>query len=78
MCVQEQQGPPSEERGHGTVSLKTYYKYFRAGGNFLFLTITFILLFVAEVSAVCAYSMTKLYNKTKGGLKRTQLKSILP
>ena len=48
--MQEQQGPPSEERAHGTVSMKTYYSYFRAGGNFLFLFVVLVILFAAEVS----------------------------
>ena len=48
--MQEQQGPPSEERAHGTVSMKTYYKYFRAGGNCLFLFTILVVLFAAEVS----------------------------
>ncbi len=47
---QDEQGPPSEERAHGTVSLTTYYRYFRAGGSHLFLAFLLVLLFIADVS----------------------------
>ncbi|XP_064381882.1 ATP-binding cassette sub-family C member 4-like isoform X1 [Halichondria panicea] len=50
--ILEQQGPPSEERAHGTVSMKTYYKYFRAGGNFLFLSVILVIIFAAEGGVV--------------------------
>ena len=30
--------------------MKTYYKYFRAGGNFLFLSVILVIIFAAEVS----------------------------
>ena len=59
--MQELQGPPSEERAHGTVSLKTYYKYFRAGGNCLFLLVFVVILFVAEVSPFSILCLSVCY-----------------
>ncbi len=61
MQEQEQQGPPSEERAHGTVSMKTYYKYFRAGGNFLFLFAIFVFLLAAEVSDYARILLSYMY-----------------
>jgi hypothetical protein len=45
-------GPPPEEKGHGTISFKTYYHYFRAGGGFLLLTAVLIVFILGEVSVV--------------------------
>ena len=59
--MQEQQGPPSEERAHGTVSMKTYYRYFSAGGNFLFLFAIFVFLLAAEVSDYARILLSYMY-----------------
>ena len=42
-------GPPPEERGHGTVSLKTYYHYFRAGGGYGWLSAVIFVFILGEV-----------------------------
>ena len=43
---------PEEERAHGTISNRTYFKYIQEGGNTL-ITIIFILMFIlAEVSKI--------------------------
>ena len=42
--------PPPEEKGHGRISLATYYHYFRAGGSYLILISLFILFLMGEVS----------------------------
>ena len=39
----------SEEKAHGTISLKTYYNFFRAGANYVVLFIVLVLFFLAEV-----------------------------
>ncbi|XP_065916533.1 ATP-binding cassette sub-family C member 4-like isoform X2 [Dysidea avara] len=45
---------PEEERAHGTISNRTYFKYIQEGGNTL-ITIIFILMFIlAECSIVAA------------------------
>lgn len=50
MFVQVQTfGPPSEERAHGSVSMKTYYKYFVAGGGYILLAFSVFIFIVAEV-----------------------------
>ena len=42
---------PEEERAHGTISNKTYFKYVQKGGNTI-LTIVLVLVFIiAEVTA---------------------------
>lgn len=43
-------GPPAEEKGHGSISLATYYRYFRAGGNYLVLIAVFTVFLLGEVS----------------------------
>ncbi|XP_065919884.1 ATP-binding cassette sub-family C member 4-like isoform X2 [Dysidea avara] len=45
---------PEEERAHGTISNKTYFKYIKEGGN-TFITIIFVFIFIAaEISVVVA------------------------
>ena len=50
-CVLQEQlyGPPPEEKGHGTISLKTYFHYFRAGGGYLLLTVVCLVFLLGEV-----------------------------
>ena len=43
---------PEEERAHGTISSKTYFKYVQKGGNTI-LTVVLVLVFIiAEVTAL--------------------------
>ena len=44
-------GPPAEEKAHGSVSMKTYYKYFVAGGGYVLLAFTVFIFIIAEVDA---------------------------
>ena len=48
-------GPPPEEKGHGRISLATYYRYFRAGGNYFVLIAVLLVFILGEVrpTAVC-------------------------
>ena len=39
-----------EEKAHGSVSMKTYYRFFRAGASYVVLLIVLILFFTGEVS----------------------------
>ena len=41
--------PVGEEKAHGTLSMATYYHYFRAGGNFLVLIIVLVVFLMGEV-----------------------------
>ena len=41
-----------EERSHGTISLKTYYHYFKAGGGYVFTIIVLAIFVVMQVRAV--------------------------
>ena len=43
------QSPPPEERGHGRITLLTYYHYFRSGGNYLVLAAVFLVFLLGEV-----------------------------
>ena len=48
---------PEEEKGHGTISNKTYFTYLREGGNTV-LTILLIGAFItSEVIATCTITM---------------------
>ena len=49
---------PAEERAHGKISLKTYYNFFRAGGNVVFI---FFVLFVFIFAEVSIYTCTCIY-----------------
>lgn len=40
---------PPEEKGHGTISFATYYRYFKAGANVLMLVVTLALFVLGEV-----------------------------
>lgn len=40
---------PSEDKGHGNISMATYCKYFMAGGNILVLALMIVLFTLAEV-----------------------------
>ena len=42
-------GPPPEEKSHGTVSLSTYYHYFRTGGGFGLLATVITVFLLGEV-----------------------------
>lgn len=44
--------PAKEARSVGTVSLKTYYNYFKAGGGILLLILTLLIMALGEV---CKY-----------------------
>ena len=44
---------PEEERAHGTISNKTYFRYIQEGGNII-MTILLVMLFIgAEVTLCC-------------------------
>ena len=48
---------PEEERAHGTISNKVYFKYIQEGGNTI-LTILLVLMFIiAEVTAPFVYEI---------------------
>ena len=40
---------PEEERAHGTISKKTYFKYIQEGGNTVLTVILILVFIVAEV-----------------------------
>lgn len=40
---------PPEEKGHGTISFATYYRFLRAGANVLVLAMVFALFVLADV-----------------------------
>ena len=40
---------PVEERAHGTISLKTYYQYFKAGGGHIFTAVVLLVFIITEV-----------------------------
>ena len=40
---------PPEERAHGTVSGKTYFRYFTAGGGYVFTAIIILIIILTEV-----------------------------
>ena len=42
-------GPPAEERAHGSVSMKTYYNYFVAGGGYVLLVFSVFIFIIGEV-----------------------------
>ena len=42
----------AEEKAHGRISMATYYRYFRAGGNYLILAIVLVVFLMGEV-CVC-------------------------
>ena len=42
--------PPEEEKSHGSVSMLTYYRYFTAGGSYLFLLFLLVIFVLGEVS----------------------------
>ena len=41
--------PVGEEKAHGTLSMATYYHFFRAGGNVLVLIIALVVFLMGEV-----------------------------
>lgn len=41
--------PPAEEKAHGSITMATYYCYFRAGGSYLFLLLIFVVFIMGEV-----------------------------
>ena len=50
---------PLEDKGHGNISLATYYKYFMAGGNILVLALMLMLFTLAEVRfTLCSIEVT--------------------
>ena len=40
---------PDEERAHGTISMKTYYQYFKAGGGHVFTAVVLLVFIITEV-----------------------------
>jgi len=46
---------PEEERAHGTISNKTYFRYIQAGGNTV-LTILLVLIFIVAEVTLLPYS----------------------
>ena len=40
---------PDEERAHGTISMKTYYQYLKAGGGHVFTAVVLLLFIITEV-----------------------------
>ena len=49
-----------EEKAHGRISMATYYRYFRAGGNFLILAIVLVVFLMGEVG-VCVCMCVRVY-----------------
>ncbi len=49
------QSPPQEEIAIGSVSLLTYFQYFRAGGGYVFLSSVLIMLLIAEVISIISF-----------------------
>ena len=43
----------AEEKAHGRISMATYYRYFRAGGNYLILAIVLVVFLMGEVCVIC-------------------------
>lgn len=41
---------PAEEKSHGTISMATYYKYFKAGANVVLLAVMVALFLIGEAS----------------------------
>ena len=41
---------PEEEKAHGSISMGTYYRYFLAGGTYIFLFIVTIIFIMGEVN----------------------------
>lgn len=52
VCVQVPGATEQQEEGraHGTITFKTYLKFFRAGANFIILAIVVIIFMLGEVS----------------------------
>ena len=46
-------GPPAEETAHGSVSMKTYFQYFVAGGGYVLTVFLAFIILIAEVHAIC-------------------------
>ena len=46
-------GLPEEEKAHGRITMKTYFKYFKTGGSFLALAVL-IVVFVFGAVSQCA------------------------
>ena len=42
-------GQPAEERAHGKITMKTYYRYFTTGGGHLFTLLVLVVFIMAEV-----------------------------
>ena len=47
---------PEEEKAHGSISMATYYRYFLAGGSYIFLFFVTIIFIVGEVSDLIGQS----------------------
>ena len=43
---------PVEEKSHGTISMATYYKYFKAGASLILLAVMLTMFMVGEVSGL--------------------------
>lgn len=42
---------PSEEKGHGSISFKTYMRYFRLGASYVAICVVLLVMVVGEVRA---------------------------
>ena len=51
---------PEEERAHGTISNKTYFKYIQEGGNTI-LTVVLVLVFIIAEVTDCFVYKSHLY-----------------
>ena len=45
-------GQPAEERAHGRITMKTYYRYFTTEGGHLLTLLTLVVFIAAEVTSV--------------------------
>ena len=53
-CNQAQTfAPPAEEKAHGSVSMKTYFRFFVAGCGYVLLIVLSLLFVIAQVSSLC-------------------------
>ena len=46
----------AEERGHGKISMKTYFEYFKAGGGYVFTICVLVLIIISEVWLLWKYN----------------------
>ena len=54
---------PEEEKGHGTISNKTYFTYLREGGNTILTVLLMAAFLVSEVIAILYITDTRTFTK---------------